>query len=274
MTTHPVPPVQFFGLLRWLDGRPLLDVVERYRRRLFTEALYTFDPDGRPRYSMVLAGRAKKNWKSADLALASLYRFLAWPSPAGNDVYLVANDEGQADDDLTLVKKLIAANPLLSREVKVCRKWIERTDGLGKLEILPAKDVLGAHGKTFLMVGFDEIHGYRTWDLLEALSPDPTRTDALTWITSYATLYNSAQVPLNALCKAGREGSDPRMFFSWYAADFTTDPELVDAATGEERANPSSRRHVSFGIELLGFQFNYFCLRPGIRPSIRRTRVA
>ena len=44
----------------------------------------------------------------------------------------------------------------------------------------------GTHGKTYRFVGFDEIHGYKTWDVLEALQPDPTRTDHLTWITSYA----------------------------------------------------------------------------------------
>ncbi len=71
-------PLEFFGHLKWIDGRPLPEVVEPYRAQVFDEALYTFDDDGRPRYNLVLAGRAKKNWKSADLVLAAFYRFFAW----------------------------------------------------------------------------------------------------------------------------------------------------------------------------------------------------
>ena len=42
-------------------------------------------------------------------------------------------------------------------------------DAKGTLKILPAQDAIGAHGKTYLFVGFDEIHGYRNWDIFEAL---------------------------------------------------------------------------------------------------------
>jgi hypothetical protein len=50
--------------------------------------------------------------------------------------------------------------------------------------------------------------------------------------------YNIAGIPLYDLMQAGRRGDDPRMFFSWYGADFTTDPDFVDASP-EQRANPS-----------------------------------
>lgn len=62
-----------------------------------------------------------------------------------------------------------------------------------------------------------------SWDLLEALQPDPTRTDALTWITSYDTLYNTPGVPLVDFKPIGKSGRDPRMLFSWYSADLCTD---------------------------------------------------
>jgi hypothetical protein len=58
------------------------------------------------------------------------------------------------------------------------------------------------------------------------------------WITSYASLFHKPGAPLFDLCLAGRLGQDPRMFFSWYAADYSTDPELHDADP-ETRANPS-----------------------------------
>lgn len=225
----------FLDPLRWLDGRPLR--LEPYRRHIFAQALDTFDAEGRPRYNLVLSGRAKKNWKSADLVLAGLYCLLA-DAPGGSQCYLLANDEGQAADDLALAKKIIAANRPLAQRLAVRRKEIERRDGRGCLMILPAQDVAGSHGKTYRFCGFDEIHEYRTWDLLEAMQLDPTRPEAQMWITSYASLFHKPGAPLFDLCRAGWAGSDARMLFSWYAADRTTDPAFA-AASPEDRANPS-----------------------------------
>jgi hypothetical protein len=241
MSKHrPIPSsLEFFEKLQWLDGRPLLDTIEPYRRLIFTEALDTFDPDGRPKYNLALSGRAKKNWKTADLILAGLYRLLVWPSDKGNDGFILANDEGQAGDDLSLAKKLILANDVLRHELKLSPKAITRKDGKGALQVLPANDVKGSHGKTYLYIGFDEIHSYRSHDLFEALAPDPTRRDVLTWITSYAGIRHAPGIPLYDMLHAGKRGDDPRMLFSWYAADYCTDPAFTDAATPEQRANPS-----------------------------------
>ncbi len=238
MTDAP-HPFDFFDKLVWLDGRPLMSTIEPYRRETFERTLYTFDADGRPHYNMALIGRSKKNFKTADLTLAALYRFLAWPSAAGNDTFILANDEEQAGDDLALTKKIIAANPIIAREVTVQTKAIVRNDGRGTMVILPAGDVAGAHGKTYLMIAYDEIHGYRNHDLFEALAPDPTRPDVLSWITSYAGIVHAPGVPLYDFLQAGKAGDDPRMYFSWYAGDFGTDPNFNELPTAEERANPS-----------------------------------
>ena len=80
-----VSPIDFFSSLSWIDGRPLTEVIEPYRATIFEQALYTFDGE-RPRYNLVLTGRAKKNWKSADLILAALYRLLFWENSAGNQL--------------------------------------------------------------------------------------------------------------------------------------------------------------------------------------------
>jgi hypothetical protein len=58
--TRAPDPFDFFGKLKWLDHRPLLDTIEPYRRRMLSEALYTFDPDGHPHYDRVVRGVAKK----------------------------------------------------------------------------------------------------------------------------------------------------------------------------------------------------------------------
>jgi hypothetical protein len=230
--------LEFFAELKWLDGRSLLKTIEPYRRRAFTEVLDTFDGDGRPKYNRAVIGRGKKNAKTLDLILAGLYKLIIWPSNKGNDGFILANDEGQAADDLSLAKKLILANDVLKREVTLSAKAITRKDGDGALQILPARDIAGSHGKTYLFIGFDEIHSYRNYDLFEALSPDPTRPDVLTYITSYAGIRHAPGIPLYDMMHAGKRGDDPRMFFSWYAADYCSDPSLADA-TPEQRANPS-----------------------------------
>jgi len=234
-----ISPTAFFSGLKWVDGQPLLDTIEPYRMQIFNAVLWNFDDAGVPVYNLALCGRAKKNWKTSDLILAALYRFLVWPSAAGNDCFILANDEAQAGDDLTLAKKFIRANPDLDAEVTINTKEIIRKDGLGALRILPARDAIGAHGKTYGFVGFDEIHGYRTHDLFEALAMDPTRLDALVWITSYSGIRHAPGIPLFDFMEAGKRGDDPRMCFSWYSGDYTTDPTVPEDATPEQRANPS-----------------------------------
>jgi hypothetical protein len=225
--------LQFFGKLRWLDGEPLLPRIEDYRRKIFTRALDS------NQYNLVLAGRAKKGAKTLDLCLAALYCLLCRESPQGSQAYILANDSDQAGDDLELCKKLIAVNPVLAKHLAIKSKVIERRDGRGKLDILPAQDVAGSHGKTYVFCGFDEIHAYKSWDILEALQGDPTRRDSLIWITSYASLYHRPGVPLYDLMAIGKSGADPRMLFSWYSADYCTDPDLDLLASPEDMANPS-----------------------------------
>jgi hypothetical protein len=230
--------LSFFNQLKWIDGRPLLDTIEPYRREIFSRALDTYDADGVPCHNLVLAGRAKKNWKTADLILAGLYCLVIRESPQGNDAWILANDEGQAADDLSLAKKIIAVNPDLKAEVQILVKEIRRRDGRGTMRILPAGNAVGQHGKTALFVGFDEVHSYRDWDLLEALQPDPSRPDAICWITSYDSIFDIDGCPLHDLKVMGKAGTDHRMLFSWYSADYCNDPDFADLPP-EERANPS-----------------------------------
>jgi hypothetical protein len=243
MSQQPKPAVAslaFFDKLRWLDGRPLLDTIEPYRRRLFTAALDTFRPDGSPVHNLVVSGRAKKNGKTCDLVLAALYcTVIRRRSMQGNDALILASDEDQAGDDLSLARKLVDCNPELRAEFqRPLVRELRLRDGGGSIRVLPAKDVAGAHGKTFGFCGHDEIHTARNWDLLESLQPDPSRADALTWITSYDTIYNTPGVPLVDLKAIGKAGTDPRMLFSWYSGDLCTDPDFADLEP-ELRANPS-----------------------------------
>lgn len=230
-----ITSLDFLGRLNWIDGTPL--AIEPYRARIFEQAFDTFDENGRPKYSLILCGRGKKNHKSADLILASLFSLMVREAPQGSDVLVLANDEGQAADDLSLAKKLIGASPELNSEIEIRVKELVRRDGRGSIKILPARDVAGAHGKSACMIAYDEIHSYRDYDLIEALSPDPTR-DVLVWVASYQTIYAQAGIPLFDLFQAGKNGTDPRMLFSWYSGSYTTDPDFAELEP-ELRANPS-----------------------------------
>jgi hypothetical protein len=214
-----VHPLKFFGLLVWIDGRPLLEVMEPYRQRIQTESLFTFRPDGAPQYKRRLSGRAKKNSKTGDEVLAALYKLLAW-KPAGHrgsQVYFVASDLGQANDDLDLCKKLITVNPVLAQELEVYRNVIHRKDEKGFIEILPAGDAPGLHGKTYLFLVIDELHTQRTYDVLQALELDRTRPDAMQSFASYASMSRASGVPINDILTQHAAKTDPRLYVSWYA---------------------------------------------------------
>jgi phage terminase large subunit-like protein len=238
LPSQSITSLQFFSRLTWLDGRNLLETIEPYRREIFTRALDSFGTDGRPIYNIVLAGRGKKNNKSLDAVLASMFCVLMRRSVQGNKALILANDEGQAGDDLDLAKKLVERNPELRNEFDVLAKELRLKDGSGGIRILPAGDSAGLHGKTYCNVTFDEIHEYRDWSILEALQPDPTRPDSLMWITSYDSIFDEPGTPLHDLGAIGFAGSDPRMLFSWYSADRCTDPVFAEL-DGEARANPS-----------------------------------
>jgi len=231
-----VDPIKFFKkTLRWIDGSPL--VFEPYRQETFRVVHTTVDEEGRRQYTMAVIGRAKKNAKTLDAVLSGFYCMAAEPSPWGNQVYIFAKDKDQAADDLDLAKKLRRASPVFSAATEEYSDRIVMKDDSGFMQILPY-DAPGSHGKTYRACIFDEIHTYRDWDLLEAMQPDPSRPDYLIWITSYASIFNSPGAPLFDLCQQGRRGDDPRMYFSWYSGDYTTDPDFQDKEP-EARANPS-----------------------------------
>jgi hypothetical protein len=242
--------LDFLKLVHWLDGTPILPRIEAYRRRILSDVLDTPDAAGGLKFNLALLGRAKKNAKSLDLVLAALFSCLANDSPLGNEAYIVATDEGQARDDLQLAKKLVQASPHLAARLHVRDKSLHRKDGRGFVIVLPGQDVAGSHGKSYRFCGLDEIHTQRTWDLLESLQLDPHRPDAQMWITSYASIYHRPGIPLFDLLAQGKAGDDPKMYLSWYGADFSTDSR-AQALDPEHRANPSI---ASFAVTYLAQQ--------------------
>ncbi len=120
--------LQFLDRLRWIDWTPLRDHLEPYRRRLFSQFFDVRDTIARPCHNIGLFGRAKKNWKSADLCFAVLWALFE-PLPGRKECFLVAFDEDQAANDLDLLKLLLKANPAIGRHVTTKAHVITRRDG-------------------------------------------------------------------------------------------------------------------------------------------------
>lgn len=230
-----IDPISFFSLLKWLDKKPL--AVEPYRAKIFRDVFLTEDEAGRLLYTMALFLRGKKNAKSLDGVLAELFVLLNWQVAGGVTCLGVATDEGQADQDLDLFKKLIRANEFLADLLEVRDKAVLRRDGDGIAEIRPGKDFAGQHGGKFDFLFIDELHTQRDYRLLEAFAPDPTR-ESLTWVASYNTLYWRPGAPLYDMLQRGWKSTDAQMYFSAYTSSKTTDPDFADAEP-ERRANPS-----------------------------------
>jgi hypothetical protein len=234
------PVLTFLRTLMWIDGRPLLSLIEPYRQRILTTAIDSREPDGvTPLYNMALTGRGKKCWKTADKLFVAFHRLLAWKTPYGNDCIIVSFDVEQASEVLDLAKKLVRINPELRQRLVIKKNEILRRDGKGFLRIVSGRDTSGQHGKSFLFLGVNELHTQRDYALLEGLQLDPHRPDALMWCESYDTLLRRPGVPLYDMVQRGKAGTDRRFFFSWYAGDFCTDPEFARKPTEAERANPS-----------------------------------
>ena len=226
--SRQVHPISFYRHLVHIDGVPMLDMIEPYRQDILTNGLYTFRADGHPLYKRVLTGRAKKTFKTTDAMLAALYKLFAWQAVGGkgNQIYIVASDLAQANDDLDLLKKLIRCNPILDENSLIKSNIVELKDGTGFIEILPARDAQSLHGKTYLLLVVDELHTQKDYKLLEALELDRTRPDAMQWFASYASMYHHKGVPLVDIQRQFADQIDPRLYVSWYSGTI-------------EEANPS-----------------------------------
>ena len=134
--------------LRWIDERPLVECIKPYRQRLFAQFFDEQDA-GCVRFNLGLFGRAKKNWKSADLALADFIASSAshqWVTRAIATFWRTTpNRPGRS----VIGEKTRESNGVLQASLTLNRQ--HRTEGRARLflTVLPAQDVVGTHGKSY-----------------------------------------------------------------------------------------------------------------------------
>jgi hypothetical protein len=154
--------------------------------------------------------------------LAALYKWLVWDSDGHpSDAYVLSNDLEQSQGIQEIAEKVILANPILEDEVEILGKSIRRRDGKGSLTPLPARGAAGLHGRTGAFIGFEECHGFTNYDLIRAITPDPTRGDVTVWFTSYSPVAAREGIPMHDMLTAARAGKMPRTLLSWYCGDWS-----------------------------------------------------
>ena len=176
--------------------------------------------DGRPLYSMVLAGRGKKNGKSLDLILAALFVLMIRRSVQGSDGYILANEATRP----AMTWRWRASWLPAIRSFQVRSSHWRASCGFGMVarrsRYCRRGTPLARTARSRRLSATMKFGHIATGRLMEAMQPDPTRADTLQWVTSYARLFTTAGAPLHDLMQIGKAGKDPRMLFSWYSGDF------------------------------------------------------
>ncbi|MFO0729742.1 MAG: hypothetical protein U0361_01865 [Nitrospiraceae bacterium] len=220
----------FLGLMVWLDGRRLIDLLMPFQLTILHSVLATLRPDGAPWYKRGLIHVAKKNGKSLLLILASILVLHLDRSMGrkGSQVYYGASDEDLDGDNLTLAKRLYKLNHLLAEEVSIKANVIELRNGAGFIEIIPAGDAAGMHGKSYRLMCLDELHTQKNYDVLEGLEMDPARPDAQQLFGSYSPLLPRPGIPISDMLKQHADQVDPRLFVFTRSGDI----EMANPAMG------------------------------------------
>ncbi|BFU90924.1 MAG: hypothetical protein NTAFB01_21110 [Nitrospira sp.] len=235
---------RFLGLMVWLDGRKMTDVLMPFQKQILYSVLATVRPDGAPWYKRGLLHMGKKNGKSLLLILASLI-VLHTDKPIGRkgtQVYYVASDEDQAGDNLDFAKKLYRCNPILAEGVTIRSNVIELRNAEGFIEIIPAGDASGMHGKSYRLMCLDELHTQKTYDVLEALEMDPARPDAQQFFGSYSPLLPRPGIPITDILAQHADGVDPKLYVFSRSGDIETANPAMGGPLGSTREEIESAR--------------------------------
>lgn len=233
---------RFLRLMVWFDGRRLSDLLMPFQYEILHSMLGTVRPDDVPWYKRGLLHMGKKNGKSLLLILASMI-VLHTDKPMGRkgtQIYFVASDQDQADDNLSFAKKLYKVNPILSDEVSIKTNVIELKRGDGFVEILPAQDASGMHGKSYRLMCLDELHTQKSYDVLEGLEMDPARPDAQQLFGSYSPLLPRPGIPISDILKQHADGVDPRLFVFSRSGDIETANPAMGGPLGSTREDIES----------------------------------
>jgi phage terminase large subunit-like protein len=155
-------------------------------QRDILQAAFTFDEDGRLPWDTIVYACPKKSGKTA--VNAAIIAWWAFTQETPNELYILANDFEQASERVfkTLIG-LLRNNPELGRSAHMNTRQIVLTTGT-TITVLAA-EYAGSAGSNHGLVSFDELWAYtleKSLRLYEELTPVPTRTNSIRFISTYA----------------------------------------------------------------------------------------
>lgn len=177
--------------------------------------------DGTRRFQYVYTKVARKGGKSTWMAGNGLY-MLYWDGESGAEVYSVATKKDQAKLIFSEAKRMVRAEPLLSKRIKVYKAELLVEDDDSKFEALGA-DADTLDGSSPHCVFVDEYHAHRNDDVYNVMkSGMGARPNPLLW--TITTAGKSQQSPCYALekeCEAILDGliTDDATFCIMYGLD-------------------------------------------------------
>jgi phage terminase large subunit-like protein len=208
------------------------------------DRLYARDPEtGRRLHRRYMLGVARKNGKTALLAVLALYGLLM--EAEGAEVYSCAAEREQAKLVFNAAKRMVEMDPELREVIKVYRDVLE-FKATGSIYKALSAEAFTKEGLSPSMVAFDELHALPDRELYDVMSLGMgARVDPLMVIVTTAGVmvdrYGQPTV-CNGLYQYGKqvaagEIEDPTFGMSWYAPD---DPD-ADPRDHKARlqANPS-----------------------------------
>jgi phage terminase large subunit-like protein len=140
-------------------------------QRIILRAAFAFGADGRVRYDTIIYSCPKKSGKTTINAAVTLWWALTQEPP----------------NEVLAIQGLLTCNPDLDPGADVTSRAIRLSNGTVITAI--ASEYAGAAGSNHGLTSWDELWGYtaeRSQRLYEELTPVPTRTNSIRFITTYA----------------------------------------------------------------------------------------
>ncbi len=256
--------------------------------RQFLERAFTFGQGGRLIYPELVFGAIKKSGKTTLAAVVMLTMVLLYGGRFAEG-YCVANDLEQAQGRVfAMVKRIIAASPLLRREAKVTADRVG-FPALDATIVAIASDAASAAGGNPTISCFDELWGYtseRSRRLWDEMITSPARKISCRLTVSYAG-FSGESLLLEELYKRGIAlpevapslHAGDGMLFAWHTEPIA--PWQTEAWLAEMRrslrpnayARMIENQFVSAESRFVDMGAWDACVQPALTPTLERLPI-
>jgi phage terminase large subunit-like protein len=218
------------------DGRPMR-LLEYQKADIIRPMFGWKNADGSYKHRFCYIEIGKGNGKSGLLSALAAYLCFA-AGEVNAEIYCIATDRKQAGIVHEDIKKLVRANPELSKRSMVTRDTIAYMDKANKIKAV-SSDVGSSHGWRPHALIFDELHTYRDSELFDSyIAGLIKRKNSMAFILTTAGKRETFAETIHDMCVGIKGGliASPYWHTAIYAAD-PTDPPFEE--TTFRKANPA-----------------------------------